>query len=288
MFKSLLIAAAVVFVTSSAFAFPLPKISSVPNSKLSIQALPAGFTADYNFAGIVALSNCSGSIIRFETSKSTDHAMILTNGHCKEGGFARPGEFTYGVQSSRTFAIMNANAEDLGQLHATQIVYSTMTSTDITLYKLSETFSEISSQYAIEPLTLASKHPELNTPIEVISGYWRRGYACNIEAFVPALHEGEWIFNDSIRYSRPGCEIIGGTSGSPIIIKGTRTMVGINNTINENGESCTLNNPCEVDAQGNIKYQLGYGYGQQTAWIYTCLNSNNEVDLATKGCVLLH
>ena len=35
-----------------------------------------------DFAGTVALSNCSGSLVRFAASQPTDPAMALTNGHC--------------------------------------------------------------------------------------------------------------------------------------------------------------------------------------------------------------
>jgi V8-like Glu-specific endopeptidase len=122
--------------------------------------------------------------------------------------------------------------------------------------------------------------------MEVISGYWMRGYSCNIETFVPKLEEDGWVCEDSIRYSRPGCETIGGTSGSPVIRAGTRTVIGVNNTGNEDGEKCTMNNPCEIDKDGKIVFQKGYSYGQQTYWVYSCLNQYNEIDLKVPGCQL--
>jgi V8-like Glu-specific endopeptidase len=135
---------------------------------------------------------------------------------------------------------------------------------------------------------LASKHPALTEPIQVISGYWSRGYACAIEAFVPQLKEDRWTSEDSIRYSRPGCETIGGTSGSPIIQASNRSVIGVNNTGNEDGEKCTMNNPCEVDGNGNITFQQGYSYGQETYWVYSCLNQYNELDLGVASCLLPH
>ncbi|MEN0059976.1 MAG: hypothetical protein AAGB31_14140, partial [Bdellovibrio sp.] len=109
-----------------------------------------------------------------------------------------------------------------------------------------------------------------------------------VEAFVPQLKEAQWTMQHSIRYSRPGCEVIGGTSGSPVIRSGSRIVVGVNNTGNESGRNCTMNNPCEIDENGKMTAHKGYTYGQQTYWVYSCLNQYNEVDLQTPGCLLPH
>lgn len=267
-------------ISSTAFAFPLPKpgMMSVPFAE--------NFTADFNFEGIVSLSNCSGSLVRLESSKDTDNAMILTNGHCLEFGMPNPGERIYRQSSSRRFGLMDANGNTVGRLNATMIIYSTMTGTDMTLYKLRETYAQILQSYRVRPLTMQSMKPAVALPIEVISGYWNRGYRCQIEAFINELREGGYSMRDSIRYSRPGCDVIGGTSGSPIVAANTRTVVGVNNTGNENGGRCTMNNPCEVDEKGGVTAVRGYSYGQETYWVYSCLNAQNEIDVTVPGCKL--
>jgi len=106
------------------------------------------------------------------------------------------------------------------------VLYATMTKTDMALYRLSETYAQIKSQYHINPLVLVSAAPTVNQPIEVISGYWQRGYTCRIEKIVNELREAGWTFKDSFRYSQPGCETIGGTSGSPVILAGSRQILG--------------------------------------------------------------
>lgn len=264
----------------SAQALPLPK------ANMSFRSLPANFTRDFNFEGIVALSNCSGSLIRLENSRDTDNALILTNGHCLETGMPKPGQYVYGKPSSRTFKLYNSEDRVVARLNATQIVYSTMTKTDMTIYKLQETYQEIKSKYHVNALLLSSQHPSVSDPIEVISGYWNRGYSCAIEAFVTQLKEGGWVMEDSIRYTRPGCVVIGGTSGSPVIHRDNRTVLGVNNTGSESGQKCTMNNPCEVDASGAITAHKDYSYGQQTYLVYTCLNQSNELDLSVPGCKL--
>jgi V8-like Glu-specific endopeptidase len=250
--------------------------------------LPHTFTQNYNFEGIVALSNCSGSLIRFEHSMPTDLAMVITNGHCYEGGFIDAGQFMVDRPSNRRFDLLAPDSSSLGTLRAKRVLYASMTKTDVTLYQLTDTFAAIESKYGIHPLTLASTTTNPGQDIEVISGYWQRGYSCKVEAIIPHLKEGDWTWDNSIRYSRPGCEVIGGTSGSPVIATGTRTMIAINNTGNEDGDRCTVNNPCEVDANGNITYTQGYSYSEQTYWIYSCLAADNTVDVNTPGCQLFH
>lgn len=227
--------------------------------------------------------------MRFENSKDTDKAMVLTNGHCLETGFPTPGQFVSNQPSTRRFTLYDAKDSQVGRLNATKVMYSSMTKTDITLYELQETYADILTKFNVHPFTLVSTHPTVDTKINVISGYWNRGYACSIEAFAHELHEENYIWEDSVRYSRPGCEVIGGTSGSPVVAAdGSRTIVAINNTINEDNEKCTMNNPCEVDDKGNISYHEGYGYAEQTYWIYTCLNKDNQFDLSVDGCLLFH
>lgn len=239
---------------------------------------------NFDFSGIVALSNCSGSLVRFEDSAQTDNAMVLSNGHCVD--LLEPGTVISNTRSSKNFTVLDKSAKPLGSVSAQKIIYATMTDTDMSLFLLKETFQNIESKFSIKPLTLARTAPQVGTNIEIISGYWKRGYACAIESNVSTLKEAGWTFIDSIRYSRPGCEIIGGTSGSPVIEAGTRTVIAVNNTVNESGKQCTMNNPCEVAADGTLLAQKGYGYAQQTFWIYSCRNAAGEVDLNTAGCRL--
>ncbi|MBY0472342.1 trypsin-like peptidase domain-containing protein [bacterium] len=268
--------------SQSAFALPLPRKDG------SNVRIPISFGQAYDFEGIVALSNCSGSLFRFETSVDTDKAMILTNGHCVHTDMIEPGKFVSNEPSTRKFDLLERSGNEIGTVRATKLVYATMTKTDIGIYELSETYAEILKKHNIRPLTLSSQKTTVAQDIEVVSGYWTRGYTCSVEAFVPKLLEDDYVWEDSLRYSRPGCETIGGTSGSPIVAKGTKTIIGVNNTGNEDGEKCTMNNPCEVDTAGAVSFEQGLSYGQQTYWIYSCVNSKREIDLTVSGCQLPH
>jgi len=275
---------ATLLVTTSANAMPLPHQARSASFAPSIAAPVAG---QVDFTAIVALDDCSGSLVRFTTSLGSDSAMVLTNGHCFEGGFLNPGEVRVNVPSSRTFELLSSDGQStLTTLTAKLVLYATMTRTDVTLYQIQNTYDEIEKAYGVKALTLSTTHPEAGTPIAIPSGYWKKIYSCSIDRFIYELHEGGWVFSDSIRYLQPGCEIIGGTSGSPIVNTATHEMIGINNTSNEDNEQCTLDNPCEVDEQGKITVIHNASYGQEVYWFYACLDSQNAIDLNLPGCAL--
>jgi hypothetical protein len=117
------------------------------------------------------------------------------------------------------------------------------------------------------------------------SGFWKRIWTCQVNGFPSTLRESVWTFHDSIRYST-GCTLIHGTSGSPIVDSATGRVIGINNTGNDDGAVCTLNNPCEVDPNGNATVHKGQSYGQETYWFTTCLGAANVLDLTKSGCLL--
>ncbi|MFD3493672.1 serine protease [Streptomyces sp. NPDC058690] len=238
-----------------------------------------------NFAGTVALSNCSGSVVRTAASLPSDPALVLSNGHCMETGFPGPGEVVMNRSSTRSFTLLNSAGTGVGTLRASKIAYGTMTDTDISLYQLTRTYAQIESTYGIKALELNAAHPVQGTAITVVSGYWKRTYSCNVDGFVYRLKEGEWTWKDSVRYTS-ACRTIGGTSGSPVIDNATGKVVAVNNTGNEDGQQCTDNNPCEVDESGNVTVRQGINYAQETYGIVPCIGTASRIDLNRAGCTL--
>ncbi|MFC0600171.1 S1 family peptidase [Streptomyces palmae] len=238
-----------------------------------------------SFAGTVALSNCSGSIVRMPNSADTDPAFVMSNGHCLETGMPDPGEVIVDQPSTRSFTVLNSAGSSLGTVRASKIAYATMTDTDVSLYQLSSTYAQIKSRFNIDALSVSPDHPVAGTAIKVVSGYWKKIYSCNADAFVYELHEGGWVWKDSLRYTS-SCNTIGGTSGSPVVDATTGKVVAINNTGNESGGTCTMNNPCEVDQSGNVTVRQGINYAQQTYQITKCVATGNKIDLNLPGCVL--
>ncbi|MFJ1806475.1 MULTISPECIES: serine protease [unclassified Streptomyces] len=238
-----------------------------------------------NLAGTVALSNCSGSVVRFPNSLDTDPALVLSNGHCLSTGFPEPGEVLVNQASSRTFGLLNSAGTRVATLRASKLAYGTMTDTDVSIYQLTSTYATIKNSYGISALTVQNTHPTAGTAITVASGYWKRLYSCNIDGFVYRLKEGDWTWKDSVRYTS-ACQTIGGTSGSPVIDQSTGKVVAVNNTGNEDGARCTENNPCEVDASGNVTVRQGINYAQETYLIPACFTTGNQLNLSASGCTL--
>ncbi|MFI8261991.1 MULTISPECIES: S1 family peptidase [unclassified Streptomyces] len=255
-----------------------PAVAATPRD----EAAPA---VTVNYAGTVALSNCSGSVVRAPGSQPNDPALVLSNGHCIESGFPGPGEVVKDQSSSRSFSLLNASGSRVATLRASKIAYATMTDTDISIYQLTKTYAQIQSQYGITALTLNDARPVQGTAIKVVSGYWKRIYSCNVDGFAYRLKEGEWTWKDSVRYTS-SCNTIGGTSGSPVIDTTTGKVVAVNNTGNEDGQRCTENNPCEVDETGQVTVRQGINYAQETYIIVPCIGAGNKIDLTRAGCTL--
>ncbi|MFJ2745735.1 serine protease [Streptomyces sp. NPDC087440] len=238
-----------------------------------------------DFAGTVALSNCSGSVVRTAASQPNDPALVMSNGHCLETGFPAAGQVIVNRASSRTFSLLNGAAQKVGTLKASKIAYGTMTDTDVSLYQLTSTYAQIQSQYGIKALELSAARPAQGSAITVVSGYWKKTYSCNVDGFAYRLKEGAWTWKDSVRYTS-ACQTIGGTSGSPVLDTNTGKVVAVNNTGNEDGARCTDNNPCEVDEAGKVTVRKGINYGQQTYNMVPCITTGSKIDLTRPGCAL--
>lgn len=281
-----LIVLAVLAISQAAHAFP-----KAPFNALEVtndHSDKSEMASQYDFEGIIKLSNCSGSLVRFAGQPTSSKAVVLTNGHCHQagafGGMIKPGAVIVNKAFSRDMKIFNKEMK-LFPVKVSKVMYATMTDTDISLYELTESYDSIMSKYKIEAFSMDTIKPFVGTNIDIVSGYWDRGYSCAIDAFIFQLKEENYLFQDSIRYTDT-CDTVGGTSGSPIISRGTRNVIGINNTANESGRKCTMNNPCEITQEGKITVLRDKKYGQQTYTIYSCLRPDFNVDLTIPGCLL--
>lgn len=258
-------------------------LAAVAGAVLLTSVLAAPARAAVDFTGVVALSNCSGSVVRTPSAKPEDPALVLTNGHCVK--LLAPGEVLVDQQSSRTFALLDRSGTGtLGTLTAERLAYATMTGTDAALYRLRSTYADVEA-LGTRALELSPERPAAGVEIRVVSGYWRKVYSCRLDGFAHRLREADWTWEDSLRYTAE-CDTIGGTSGSPVVQASSGEVVGVNNTGNENGGRCTMNNPCEVDEAGRVTVREGISYGQQTHWIVPCVGEGSRIDLTAPGCLL--
>jgi hypothetical protein len=259
----------------------IPCLAAVTAFLLSSFAVPA-VAADVDFSGMVDLRNCSGSVVRTPSAQPTDPALVMSNGHCLK--FLAPGEVVVDQPSSRTFTLLDAAGKTLAPLPVAKVAYATMTDTDVSFYRLHATYAELEALGG-KALELSAAHPKARTDIRVVSGLWKRVYSCRVDGFVHRLREADWTWTDSIRYTAP-CHTIAGTSGSPIVDVSTGKVIGVNNTVNENGESCTQNNPCEVNSAGEVTVREGIAYGQQTYQAVACIGAASVITLTAPGCTL--
>lgn len=268
--------------TAHAMAIEVPTLIRKTQSKIPPEA-----GKNYNFEGIVKLSNCSGSLVILNGMPTSAKAIVMTNGHCLDlpgDRYLAPGEVMVNRPVRRSMGLFKT-LKNMKTINASKILYATMTDTDVAYYELTQSYDDIKSAYDVEPLELDASRSTVGQKIEIISGFWDVGWRCGIDGFVPSMKEGGWTWNDSIRYTG-ACTTMGGTSGSPIIAAGERRVIGVNNTSNESGQRCTLMNPCEIDRNGKVTVRKGVRYGQQIHPLYSCLTPSFEIDLTMPGCDL--
>jgi len=269
------------FVVAVSSAIAVPADASTPDRLRSTTASPA---LETDFTSIVRLNNCSGSIVRWEQSKPDDLAMMLTNGHCRKT--YGPDEVVVDVPSVRTVTLLKPDGTDLASVSTTTVLYGTMSKTDVALYQLDVTYRKLKSKYDVPGLTIAAERPAPHKRVVIMSGFWRQAYRCQLNGFVYRLKEDVYTWQTSLRYSDRGCKVIHGTSGSPVMDRTTRDILGIHNTTNDNGLECTINNPCEVDRDGHVTVHQGRHYGEETWWLTTCVAADRSIDLGKSGCKL--
>jgi V8-like Glu-specific endopeptidase len=239
----------------------------------------------FDFNGIVKTDQCSGSLIHFSGQPQSDFAYILTNGHCLKRKKMMPPNLTISHKRNRLkFKVYNKDLKTI-RLKATELVFATMDNTDAAIYRVNKTYSALAT-LGVDSFELSSLRPTIFDQVDIVSGYWNRGYQCEIKRFIYKIKEGRYTWYDSLALASNDCNIVDGVSGSPIIMRGRRLVVAVINSGNENGKFCTQENPCEVNQQGGAIIDRSVSYGQQTYNFYSCLTPDFKLDLNLPGCQL--
>src|SRR5262249_2021587 len=124
--------------------------------------------------------------------------MARPTGPCCEGASAPAGQVIVNRASTRRGTLRNARGTAVATVTADRVLYATMTGTDVTLYRLTSTFSAIRSSTGIAARTIAASHPATSDTF-VPSGFFSRAFNCYGQAFVPTLRQGRRPCADSIR-----------------------------------------------------------------------------------------
>lgn len=231
---------------------------------------------------------CSASVIAFEGYNPVDKAYVMTNGHC-----TGKGDY-YGMYPDGDDVFQNAapdldaylyssGGKDIFQISPEKLVYGTMNTKDIAIYEMPSTYQDLIN-HGVTPLMVASKpNVQVGSTYSVLSAYWQETVSCEIlNNNVPVLQEGPWTWTNAYRMN---CKLRGGMSGSPLV-DSLNQIVGIVNTGYENGEACTIMNPCEVATDGSNQVYTDAGYAMDISNLYTCLNSERRLDVNVPGCTL--
>ncbi len=252
---------------------------------LSFLAQAADLTATVKFGP------CSASFVTLENRGANQQGMVLTNGHCSGLGsnhlgaqkFPAFGEAFAHQRMQGLMPLLGPNASF--PLVLDRLIYATMTGTDIALYRTRETYAEIKARTNIEPLVIA-KNPVLQPgkDLLLLSAQREDVQTCTFDRRIGEVRE-EWaVWKNVLRLT--GCAAEHGFSGSPVVLKGTKIVVGVQNTAYRGGAAaCTFDNPCEVE--GTIRTaNPGDVYAQDLTAIYTCLDTDGEIDPSVHGCQL--
>lgn len=228
----------------------------------------------------MASLSCSGVVVRLGQNPDV-RAVLLSNGHCYKK--LRPNIVVVNQAHQQSVSLLSRDGRSRN-FSTTRLLYAATTGADLALMELAVTYREL-AQAGIDSYEIDPEPAAPNEPIDMISGYTRTAQRCSVESIVPRLLEFPWEWRDSYRLA--GCRgEQQGLSGSPLISPATQRVVGIFNTTNDNGMQCTLNNPCEVDLDGNIFVQQGAPYGQRVDQILTCLDSQSRFDTTVASCLL--
>ncbi|STD11926.1 Uncharacterised protein [Dermatophilus congolensis] len=183
---------------------------------------------------------CSGAIVKLPGAKDSDKALLLSAGHCIPGPHLKDGESVANKKIAGTgnqVQIHKGSDKDNHlnplQTRVTDVVYATMTGTDVSLMKIDKTYSALQGAgiKAREiPGDDLKKGDAVSVPAPAI-GLSLHG--CKVENTGLTKKVKSWTWNNFVEVSGDQCgQLREGASGSPIIsdsdgrIRGIVSMVG--------------------------------------------------------------
>jgi V8-like Glu-specific endopeptidase len=259
----------------------------------------------YNGVGLIKIrdfTSCTGFFIQTHHNPKAP-AYVVTNAHCIDlldnlmGADEilvnrtlpaptrrvsvltyTPNYFLRAERSRRTYGIK-------------KILYATMKDSDMAVLELPTTQGEL-IRSGVSPLTIANSPRRVGTPIEVVGvpgevlpsnlQYLHRS-TCTLGPTV-RVKEGSYLWSQALRNR---CSVVGGMSGSPMIVSGQ--AIGVINTgggYDRIDNLCSLNNPCEVGTNGRPVTTTNENYGQPLDKLPSCFTNQGIFSLAQPGCRL--
>ena len=254
--------------------------------------------------GTVSMSGkfvCSAALVTLKGRSKSAPALVLSAGHCSDQGtlqiplrnksIAAPdvGEILYRLNDKRPLTLETGNsAAPRTCIETEQIVYGTLTGSDILLLRLTETYDQIEARTGVRPFLISDDVSiRSGTPVRSPSSLFQDDRECAVEETVEKLREHRWIWGPVMRLSLT-CDLPHGQSGGPVLRLDSNELIGVMGTASDdNAAPCELNNPCLVKADGTFSPAVkDQGYAHFVHQLYTCLDDARSVDLDTPGCML--
>lgn len=261
-------------------------IRSYVSGRRTIPTTPRPTTPGIAGSGSLASSGCAASVVRVAASRSTDRAMVLTNGHCVDPRPA-PGDAVLDRPARHLVTLLGPDSNPVARATTTRLLYATMTGTDAAVYRLRETYAQL-RRLGVPAHPLAVSGPAPGDELVMHAGSFQTTYACTVGAIVPTVRETGWTQRDVVRYrTTRSCRTQAGLSGAALIDPRTGQVVAVHNShVAGDGEPCSEDNPCEVASDGAVTSVRGRGYAQQVTALTPCLVAGSAFDSDAPGCTL--
>ena len=216
-------------------------------------------------------------------------AYALTNGHCPE--FPGSNEVLLDrppIRGQVTFNYFADTTRSQLTVAVTRVAYATMKGHDIAVLELALQHRQLRAQ-GVEPWPIARARPIAGESVAIIGapgGAFLRLSACRLEGQAPLVLEYIWHWYDFFRNRCVGIQP--GSSGSPVISRRTRAMIGLVNTTTSGGRpvfsECLLDHPCEP-AVGGESGRVETNYVTPLLDVDACF-PGGWFDVASPGCAL--
>lgn len=256
--------------------------------------------ADRRWSGIGRFQNglsCTAFLIRPPGASGASSALALTNGHCISTGTNEVIRDRALPNTSRvTFRYFRDTVSEQLPVRAIRVLHSTMKGLDLALIELDSTLGQLVNA-GIEPLELTTSPPDPGEPVWSVGvpvtgvpldEQFLRRSACTLGAAADLI-EFTWHFWSS--YANDCADILGGSSGSPVVSQRTGRVVAVINTttagaaIDTGDFRCFNGQPCEV-VPGGFLYRRDTNYAVPVADLPRCFGVNGAFDLRLDGCPL--
>jgi hypothetical protein len=244
-------------------------------------------------ARVTGSSTCTGVLVETaaEDRWASAPAYLLTNGHCAI--FQGANEVNLD-QPGRGAAVFNYFVDAQGaqvRVAVKRVAYSTMKGIDLAVLELDSTLNEMAGR-GVRPLKLGEAAVgetvrNVGAPVSGIpSGeQFLRLSECRLEAEVELI---EHVWRTRRAWRNFCSDVLGGSSGSPLIRASNGDVVGLIFTTTSYSPvwaDCALNRPCEWTGAGHTAYEYA-NYAVPLDGLRSCFEAGGQFNVTRPECPL--